>query len=350
MTSDDRSGRLLLLAAAVAIFLWMIGSLLVPIALAAVFAVLLFPISHGLERHMGRWGRLAPGLTTVAAVVLVVLPLSTITARAVASISSFVGSLEPGEVSEVQSTVTSRVSRWVTELGIPTDRIRDTVTGAIQSSGQRVAEFLRGMVSSLPNAIIDIFLFVLALYFFLRDGKHLGRNLALLSPFEDEETGSLFRSIVGTVRGAILGTIAVAFVQGLLTIAAFLIFRIPGAVLFGVIAAFFSLIPMVGTIPVVGGAVIYLLVSGRVGAAIGLGLIGMLVIGTSDNLVRPWIQSIGGRLHPLMALLGIFGGLATLGPAGIFIGPVVAALVLWLIAYVAKQRHDQDTPRIELNA
>jgi predicted PurR-regulated permease PerM len=148
---------------------------------------------------------------------------------------------------------------------------------------------------------------------------------------------------VETVRGAILGTVAVAVVQGAETLLALQIFGVPGAVLFGLIAAFLSLVPLVGTMPVTIGATIYLLAENRIGAAIGMA-VAALIIGTSDNFVRPFVQSRGGTMHPLMAMLGIFGGLAVMGPAGIFIGPIVSALVLWTLSFLArKQRENKRT-------
>jgi predicted PurR-regulated permease PerM len=189
---------------------------------------------------------------------------------------------------------------------------------------------LSGFLTSLPEMVLDIFLFVLSLYFFLRDGARLGPEIQLLSPFSPEETAALFDSVIGTVRSAILGTVAVAFVQGTETLIALLIFDIPGAFLFGLIATFMSLVPLVGTMPVTLGAMTYLFASDRIGASIGM-LIAALIIGTSDNIVRPWVQSRGASMHPLMAMLGIFGGIAVMGMAGIFIGPIVSALVVWLL-------------------
>lgn len=348
--TSDRTGRLLMVAVVGALFLWMIHELLVPVVLAFVFALLLYPISVWLNRKLGRFGRLAPFLTTAAALFLVVIPLGAMTAQAVTSITDFVSTLEPGEVGQVQNSLLARISEAAASIGIPTDRIRETSTQLVQTAGRQTAEFLQNLLSSVPDALIGLFIFVLSLYFFLRDGHLLGGKLILLSPFEDEDTDSLFDSIVGTVRGAILSTIAVAFVQGSLTTIAFLIFSVPGAFLFGLLAGFLSLIPMVGTIPVTGGAVLYLLLVGRYGAAIGLAIVAVVVIGTSDNIVRPLVQTVGSQLHPLMAILGIFGGLAVMGPAGIFIGPVVAALVLWLVDYVAKRRSAHTTPQIAISS
>ena len=55
------------------------------------------------------------------------------------------------------------------------------------------------------------------------------------------------------------------------------------------------------------------------------------VVGIIDNVIRPYMQSSHDEIHPLVAILSIFGGLLVLGLPGLFIGPVVAAMALWAI-------------------
>ena len=76
------------------------------------------------------------------------------------------------------------------------------------------------------------------------------------------------------------------------------------------------------------GATLYLFAAGNPVSGIVMGVAGVL-IGLSDNIVRPWAQGSQDNMHPLVALLAIFGGLKVFGFAGVFIGPVVAACALW---------------------
>jgi len=87
--------------------------------------------------------------------------------------------------------------------------------------------------------------------------------------------------------------------------------------------------------PVTVGATLYLFASGRIGAGIGMA-IAAVVIGISDNLIRPWVQSAGTGMHPLVTLLAIFGGVHWLGWAGVFLGPVIAAVALWSLDLYAQ--------------
>jgi predicted PurR-regulated permease PerM len=218
----------------------------------------------------------------------------------------------------------------INRLGISGDDVRNYLANLLRQVGDVIASFAAGVVAAVPQSIVDAFLFVVALYYLLRDGGTLLRRTLELSPFKHEETDVLFTSIRDTVRGAVLGLLATAAVQGTLTMAALFIFGIPGAFLLGILATLLSLIPMLGTTPVTFGAAIYLFAIGRVGAGIGM-IIAAAVVGLSDNVIRPWVQSSHGGLHPLIALLSIFGGLELFGAAGIFIGPVLAAMVIWAV-------------------
>jgi len=113
------------------------------------------------------------------------------------------------------------------------------------------------------------------------------------------------------------------------------------AFLWGVLAFVLSFIPLFGTTPVTLGAAIYLFASGRQGAAIVM-LVGMVVIGASDNLVRPLVASGSGNLHPLLTLVAIFGGLAAIGASGIFFGPIIAALAVWALGYQGRIKAPPD--------
>ena len=128
----------------------------------------------------------------------------------------------------------------------------------------------------------------------------------------------------------IIGQLATSAVQGGLTTLALYLFDIPSALMFGIIATLLSVLPLIGTTPVTLGAAVYLLASGRPGAAAGMAVAAAL-IGLSDNVVRPWVQSTNAQMHPLLTLLAIFGGIELLGAAGVFLGPVIAAMAIWTI-------------------
>ena len=168
--------------------------------------------------------------------------------------------------------------------------------------------------------MIASFLFVVGLYFFLRDGKPVVRRLAALLPFSAPDVDALFSSVHASVKGAMLGSAVTGAVQSGLCILMLFILGVPGPFVWGTFAFVLSFIPLFGTAPVTAGATIYLFATGHPVSGIVMGVAGIL-IGLSDNIVRPWAQGSQDHMHPLIALLAVFGGLEVFGFAGVFIGP-----------------------------
>ncbi|MFT3767451.1 MAG: AI-2E family transporter [Minicystis sp.] len=341
MTRREDRFSLALRIALPLLFLWMIRGQIVPIALGALFALLLDPLRRRLEPRLGRFARLSPALVTAAVLVGVVIPFALIATRVAFSINSFASGGLHDVVNRVQAFVTQHLH--VVDDVVPIEKLRDTAVSMAQEVGSAVAGFAAGVASALPGQIVDLFLFTLALFYFLRDGERLVRWLAKLSPFEERDTSALFSSIRETVHGAISGQLATSAVQGGLTLIALWIFGVPGALLFGVIATLLSVVPMVGTTPVTVGAAIYLLASGRPLAAVGMA-VAAVIIGVSDNIVRPMVTSAQTNMHPLITLIAIFGGIEFFGAAGVFLGPVVAAIAIWAIGLHARLHHVSPEP------
>ncbi|MCB9629787.1 MAG: AI-2E family transporter [Sandaracinaceae bacterium] len=312
------------------LFVWMVRSQLVAIALGALFALLLEPLAR---RVAVRWPKLAPHvalLLTIGAFVLVVIPLALVAARVVISAQDFLGSGAADVIGRIQHLMTVHFAGLAERFDLPVQSLRSSASDLAQRVGSAIAGLASGVASALPGQVVELFLFVLSLFYFLRDGERLVTWSKRLLPLPEPETDSLFASVRATVHGAIFGQLATSAIQGGLTLAALFAFQVPGALMFGILAMLLSVLPLVGTAPVTLGAAVYLLAAGRTGAAVGMAVAGV-VIGLSDNVVRPWVQSAKTRMHPLLTLVSIFGGIEALGAAGVFLGPVVAAVAIWSV-------------------
>lgn len=324
------------------LFLWMIHWLLIPIILGGLLALILYPLQKKLAPKLGRAGRFTPAILTLVALLLGVIPFVIFGLKAVSTVSQFFAQDWNQTFQKAQTFIADKTSGINERFHIDIGSLRGQAESVAKNVGGSAAAWLGGVARGVPSYIVDVFLFALALYFFLRDGRALTRWLLKLAPFPREDTEELFASIHNTVNGAILGMVVTAGVQGALTLLALYIFGIPGAFLLGIIATVLAVIPMIGTTPVTFGAAIFLFVSGRIGAGIGMS-IAAAIIGLSDNVIRPWVQSSRGEMHPLIVLVAIFGGIEAFGTAGIFIGPVVAAMALWIIDAYADIRLKQIT-------
>lgn len=337
MTRDERRLSAILRAAPLLLFAWMVRSLLVPVALGAVIALLLAPLKERIAARRPGLARAAPVGLTAGVLVLIVLPLALVAVRVAVSAQAFFAVGLAEILDRVESFGARHFGALAEHLDLPGGRLRAGIDEISRRAAGALGTFAGGAATALPGHVIEGFLFVVALYFFLRDGAAFVRWTSRLLPFRDRDTDRLYASIQRTVHGALMGQLVVSAVQGGLSIAALYLFRVPGALVLGILALVLSVLPLVGTMPVTVGAVIYLLASGRIGAAAGMSVAAM-IIGVSDNVIRPWVQSADTRMHPLLTLLAIFGGIELMGFAGVFLGPVIAAIAMWALNLGAQDR------------
>ena len=163
-------------------------------------------------------------------------------------------------------------------------------------------------------------------FFFWLSGDHIAGHLRagllrIAGPRADHIIDVAGRAVRGTVYG-ILGT---AIVQGVLTGIGLTIAGVPHPVLFAIIAAFFSVLP-VGPPLVWGPGAVWLFANHHTGAAIFLVLWGIIAVSGSDSVIRPYFIMRGARIPFLLTLLGVLGGALAFGLLGVFLGPALLAI------------------------
>jgi predicted PurR-regulated permease PerM len=127
------------------------------------------------------------------------------------------------------------------------------------------------------------------------------------------------------------GSFLTALVQGVIATIGFFIFGVPVPLLWGLFTVLAALVPTIGTALSLVPAVIYLLVTGETGNAIGLAIWGAVAVGLVDNFVGPKIVGSRTQLHPVLVLLSVLGGIQVFGLLGFLIGPIVMAIFVALI-------------------
>jgi predicted PurR-regulated permease PerM len=133
---------------------------------------------------------------------------------------------------------------------------------------------------------------------------------------------------VSVTRATLKGPLVIGVIQGGLAGVAFALVGIQGALFWGTIMAVLSIIPAVGAAIVWIPAVIYLLGTGQIAAGLGLLVWCGLVVGSSDNVLRPILVGKDTKMPDFLVLLSTLGGIGVCGALGVIIGPIVAALFL----------------------
>jgi predicted PurR-regulated permease PerM len=177
-----------------------------------------------------------------------------------------------------------------------------------------------------------IFVFtLLTLFFLFRDGATLAAQLeGLARRTFGARAGRLGQDLVATLRGTVNGIVLVGLGEGIILGAAYAVAGLPHAGILGALTAVLATIPF-GAPLVFGAGALTLLAEGHVAAAAALAGLGVAVTFVADHFVRPALIGGSARLPFILVLLGILGGIETMGLLGLFLGPAIiaAAVALW---------------------
>jgi predicted PurR-regulated permease PerM len=196
-----------------------------------------------------------------------------------------------------------------------------------------VAPLASGAVGVLQTVFATAFGFLMmlaTLYFLYRDSGKIHSFLVDLVPIPNEETDRILLTLRSTAFAAIVGGILTALIQGMLGGIAFAICGVEAPVLWGFVMAVLSLLPIGGSAFVWAPTMVYFYLEGPVWKAWFLLVWGVAVIGSSDNLLRPWLMRKAGaaEVHPLLLFFAILSGIGLFGPSGIVFGPLLVAFIV----------------------
>jgi predicted PurR-regulated permease PerM len=311
-----------------------------PLAWAAVLAFILYPLNVRLRRRL-KGKSLAAGLLTLLAPIIIILPLSAISVEFVAQISVLLrrvqqsaAELDIKSFSDLQQFPwIARANAWLlAHAGISAEQVQTWLVSGTREVMQRAASvsgsFFLGALGSLLSFVIMLSL----LFFFLRDGELLAARARGLIPLADERKQRLFGQLSGVTRAIVFGTATTAIMQGVLITIGFAIVGLPSPIVFGVLAALCSLLPVGGAAFVWIPAVLWLFFSKHWGSGTFM-LVWGLISGGLDNVLRPLLISGRARISAFVVFLGVLGGIPAFGAIGVIAGPVLLSLVLALIEF-----------------
>jgi predicted PurR-regulated permease PerM len=195
------------------------------------------------------------------------------------------------------------------------------------SQGNRAWAIATQLAGAAAAFVIGMLIMVTGMYGVLVYGTDWwtwSERHAVVSPVHLRRLGDAF---LETGRGLWYGIIGAGLIQSIVATTAYLVLGVPSALPLGMLTLLFSVVPAIGTalvwVPVAAG----LALTGRTGAAIALAVIGVAVIGTVDNVARPYLARKGKlQLPTWIVLLSMFGGVKLLGGWGLLMGPLVLRL------------------------
>src|SRR5262249_27241304 len=191
---------------------------------------------------------------------------------------------------------------------------------------------LVSFVGSATSAALNLVIAFFGLYYLLRSGEDTWPLIRRYIPFSTQTADALRDRFFSVTEATLLGTAAVAVIQGSLVGFGFWIVGLSNALFWGTVTAFASILPILGAALVWLPAVLVLLAQGRYGGAIGLLVICGGIASTMDNLIRPVIYKRVSNIHPMITLVGAIAGVRYFGLLWVLLWPLAIAGLFELLS------------------
>jgi predicted PurR-regulated permease PerM len=314
---------------------------LTPLAWAAIFAALF----HSPYRRLkARWGKSWAAVASTAVVTFViVVPMVLVTTAFIQEATLAVSSIDLS----VQTEGFARLQRiWMriqtSRLGANLGNLEDLVRQGTAWIAGLVAGQAGDVLRNLVLIIVDLIVMLFAVFFFFRDGDEILAVLRRALPFEAEQSERMIAEAGDLIQASVIAGFVVAALQGALGGVTFTLLGLGAPVFWGVVMAFFSLLP-IGAGIVWMPAAIWLLLTGSIGRGITLIVVGVFVIGLVDNFLRPLLLSGRTQLNGLLVFVSLLGGISAFGFLGLVPGPVIMATTIGMFDAYTKDR--RTSPR-----
>jgi predicted PurR-regulated permease PerM len=312
----------------------------------SILALIFQPVQKWMLVKFGRRRNLAAFTTLMLCIVIVIMPLMLVAGTLVQQGTIVYGQLKSGNLNfagyfdQILHALPASVQGMLSGIGL-TDisDLQQKLTAGAAQIGQFVAAQALSIGQNTLQFLVSFGVMLYLLFFLLRDGREISRLIREAIPLDEARKQHLMRKFTTVVRATVKGNVAVALVQGGLGGLAFWVIGIQGALLWGVLMAFLSLLPAIGAALIWGPVAIYFLVTGALAKGLGLFAFCAIVIGMVDNVLRPILVGKDTKMPDWVVLISTLGGMAVLGINGFVIGPLIAALFMSCWDLFTRDKH-----------
>ncbi len=228
-----------------------------------------------------------------------------------------------GEDSTFLCTWYNKIAGYASDM-----QVRYYLTQSLEKITTYLIESSSTFIFSVPIRILEIFITFFILFYYFKDHKRIVNKLKTVLPIKRSFKKDIVKKIDDITYAIVFGYILVALFEGAIGALGFYLFVGPHSsyILWGLVIAMLAFIPLIGAAVVWIPAIILQFSALNIAGGFGL-VVCFLATSYIDNISRPKIIGKRANVHPVMVLLGVLGGLALLGPIGIFIGPLTLALL-----------------------
>jgi len=329
-----------------------VAAFFAPLVWAAILALTFYPLTARLVQAFRGRRSLAAFTLVLAVTVLAIIPSfflgSLLVNQATAAYGRVQQAVQQGDATPLVDQI--RASRlgglWVrieplaAQLSID---VSDLVLRATDWVSDQIVEQATNLARNVLVSAVNFLIMLVALFFFFRDGEALAARLRDLLPMEREHKDAIFTRLYTTLTAVVQSMIVTSATQGVLAgLGYWLIADLSFPTFLGFLTGLASFLPLAGPAFVWGGTAVYLAATEHVGRAVGLVLWGALAVSSADNWIKPLFIGGRARLPTFPLLIAILGGLKVYGFLGVFLGPVVLAILFTFIEIYHEEYREED--------
>jgi predicted PurR-regulated permease PerM len=321
-----------------------VAPFLVPLAWSAVLAIFFYPLHQKISQKMKPTA--AAMTSTLGVTLLLIVPAIVVlilTAREALDATARLQSELAVHGQGPSQGLILRAEEWV-RIRLPESWRAMDMSDPLQQAAEKIASFLgaafTGLLKNVVTFFVDLFILIFALFFMFRDGEDIVHGAKHLLPFDEDIQTDMLEESKELIFASVAVGLLVAVIQGALGGISFALTGIPSPIFWGVLIAFFSLVPVVGSALIWGPAALWLGFSGHWGKALLVVAICGGVSTVADNIVRPMLLRNRTRLNELLLFIGVLGGLEAFGLLGLVAGPTIVAAAMGVFRVYMEHREE----------
>lgn len=328
-TRFQKLSFLFILALVTGVFLYMVRGFAITVLMAAVFTGLTQPLYRFVLKRL-RKPAVASAATLLLLCIVAILPFIAISIVAYQEAANFIASFNPESAQDFVINLFRNLQERYPALfaRVNAKDLASMAMNGVRTTVQYLLSQGANASLTLANNVVNLFLMLFMMFYFYMDGERILNRLIRWSPLRDEHEQLMLGQFLTVAKATLKGILIIGIIQGAIGALLFFSVGLHAPIFLGTLMVFASVIPAVGGGLVWVPAAIYLVIQGSMLKGIIVLAVGVLVIGSVDNLLRPSLVGKDTKMHDLMVLVSTLGGLGLFGLPGFIIGPVIASLVL----------------------
>ena len=306
---------------------------IVPVVWAAIIAYMTWPLYQSIKRSVGS----RPNLSAIIMMIMVTLVVGIPLTFAIFLLQHegrslyyelqkqvFSGHLNVPDFIRNLPLVGKEISRTLRDINNDPNSIVQNISIWIQGH----LNYGKVVFNEISKNLIKLGFAMLSLFFFYRDGEIILKQVSkALEKVIGPRVHHYLDTISDTTRAVVYGVGLTAIAQALLAGVSYFVAGVPNPMVLTISTFIFALIPF-GPPMAYGAVSLWLFSQGQTIEAIGVMAWGVCIVSTADNVIRPLVISGATQIPFLLIMFGVLGGIASFGLIGVFIGPVILAVLL----------------------